>query len=95
MEQERQTVGRPAGLEVSVWMATLVRGPRDEGQMGDRLRAMDGMNALDTLEQQRDWEQKRRRDLRHHHTFYSPRKRARAPAPSGQLTPRARRTSSQ
>lgn len=38
-----------------------------------------------SLEQQRDWEQKRRRDLRRRHTFYSPRKRARAPPPSGQL----------
>lgn len=58
---------------------------------GGRQATVSGLDrsARRTLEQQRDWEQKRR-DLRRRHTFYSPRKRARAPPPSGQLASRTR-----
>lgn len=93
---ERQRVKRRAGLEVSMWVSVLVRGPRGENRADDGLRAMDWTDAQGAQqEQQRDWERKRRRDLRRRHTFYSPRKRARAPPPSGQLALRAGRTSSQ
>lgn len=97
VELEGQRVGRPAGLEVSGWVSALGRGCRDEEQAGRRQATDSGLDgsARRTLKHQRDWEQKRRRDLRRRHTFYSPRKRARAPPPSGQLASRTRRTSSQ
>lgn len=64
---------------------------------GGRQAAVGGLDRSTrrTLEQERDWEQKRRRDLRRRHTFYSPRKRARAPPPSSQLESRTRWNSSQ
>lgn len=64
---------------------------------GGRQATVGGLDrsARRTLEHQWDWEQKRRRDLRRRHTFYSPRKRARAPPPSSQLASRTRWNSSQ
>lgn len=64
---------------------------------GRRQATVGGLDrsARRTVEHQRDWEQKRRRDLRRRHTFYSPRKRARAPPPSSQLASRTRWNSSQ
>lgn len=42
---ERQRVKRRAGLEVSMWVSVLVRGPRGENRADDGLRAMDWMDA--------------------------------------------------
>lgn len=88
-----KAVGRLGGVNVSVG----VGGKPPRQRAGKRRVSGNGRHGLAgrSQEQQRDWERKRGRVLRRRHTFYSPRKRARAPPPSGQLAPRARRTSNQ
>lgn len=84
--------GRTGGVNVGVGV-----GERESRRGAGWLPAAEGGRdglAGRSQEQQRDSERKRR-DLRRRHTFYSPRKRARAPPPSGQLAPKARRTSGQ
>lgn len=71
-----------------MWVSVLVRGRLGGGSGRATNWAMDGTDALGarSLEQQQDWERKRR-GLHHRHTFYSPRKRE-TPPPSGQLEPK-------